>query len=155
MDPVATYKAYLAAVEAGELSAACGLRMAYNEWRDRGGFPAVIGFLADSEDHETIDRIPPLEVEGQDPARGILAVNPEEEGSPEWHAWALGYAYAERSGGAYDAPLSGEWANMPSVDAVLAQVEELADVELEVDAFDSVETAYELGYATYREGWRV
>lgn len=42
-------------------------------------------------------------------------MNEYAEGSLEWRAWGEGYAYAERTGGAYDAPLSGEWADMPTI----------------------------------------
>lgn len=100
----------------------------------------------------------PEPIEGQDAARGILAVNPEPEGSDIWHAWGLGFEYAEQTGGVYDSPLSGEWADCPTPHAIVAKVMRLmgfetSDCEEGQDA--EIADAFELGYATYVAGWRI
>lgn len=149
MDPQATYQAWLESDSAHERME---LRGAYNAWRRIDGFAAV------DEDGNPVDRIPNDEVEGQDAARGILAVNPEEEGSNEWHAWALGYDNAIHTNGCYDEPLSGEWAGQMTPRALHRLISQQLDMdaeELDVDMLDAVDEAFELGYATWQGGWRV
>lgn len=100
----------------------------------------------------------PEPIEGQDAARGILAVNPEPEGSDIWHAWGLGFEYAEQTGGVYDSPLSGEWADCPTPHAIVAKVMRLMGFETsdcEEGQDTEIADAFELGYATYVAGWRI
>ena len=99
-------------------------------------------------------------IDGQDAARGILAVNPEAEGSDEWHAWALGYDYAVATGGCYgDTPLSGGWAGQMTPSQLLRHVDDAQGFDHGVwddtDAVDSICDAFELGYATWVAGWRL
>lgn len=95
------------------------------------------------------------DIEGQDRARGILAVNPYPEGSLEWHAWGLGFDYSKATGGIYgDTPLSGEWADQPTPATVSRTVESIVGFELDFEDVDYVAEAYELGYATWLAGWR-
>ena len=147
MDPQATYDAWLEAD--GDPQDRRQLREAYNAWRDKGGFPARAESGAD------VGRIMPDEVDGQDPARGTLAVNPKVEGSEEWHAWALGYDYAVRTDGSYESPLSGEWADQLTPAGLHATLSAQLGYELGDGAYDEVDDAFELGYATYVAGWRL
>jgi hypothetical protein len=146
MDPQAIYDAWLAADEASERRE---LRESYNAWRERGGFAAV------DADGAAVDRIGPDPAYGQDEARGILAVNPYEEGTGEWHAWGFGYGHAVATQGAYDAPLSGEWAGMVSLSELCRRIGTALGLELDDDDTEWVAEAFEHGYEAWQAGWRV
>lgn len=84
-------------------------------------------------------------------------------GTTEAEAYALGYAYATRTDGAYDWPLSGEWADMPTPYAVTLTVARTifggswgpddlnADLESGEWSIDYVADHFEQGYAAYRD----
>lgn len=84
-------------------------------------------------------------------------------GTPEAEAHALGYEYATLTGGIYDAPLSGEWADMPTIHSVNLTVARtvygpswtLQDVDDDIESgewdSDGIADAFEYGYAAYRE----
>lgn len=92
--------------------------------------------------------------------------NEYSEGTIEWHAWGEGYAYAERTGGIYENPLSGEWADMPTISDVGTAVgrhvfgadygpDDYAD-DRDSGTFDDYDEeimaeAFEQGYAYWRE----
>ena len=92
--------------------------------------------------------------------------NPYAEGSKEWYAYGDGHDYAVLTEGCYDEPLSGEWADMPTISDVLDSVavhlfgsgatwvDDIAS-ELWVSEHDAlameVLDAYERGYQNYRE----
>ena len=147
MDPQACYENWLDAE--GDFQQRAVLRDAYNRWVRGGGFRAV------DEAGTAVDSLPIDDVEGQDRARGILAVNPHAEGSEEWHAWALGYDYAKATGGVHENPLSGEWADQMTPQQLHAQLTVIRGYELGDAAFDEVDDAFELGYVTYVAGWRL
>lgn len=153
MDPQAAYDNWLEAE--GDAQARREYREAYNQWRAKGGYPALRAPSTPRLEPVEVDRIPNDDVDGQDAARGILAVNPKPEGSEEWHAWALGYDYAISTTGDYENPLSGEWADQMTPHQLHAQLSAQLGYELGDAAYDEVDDAFELGYLTWVAGWRV
>jgi hypothetical protein len=147
MDPQACYDRWVEAED--DAWERRELREAYNAWRAKGGYAAR------DESGAEVDRLPIDEVEGQDPARGILAVNPHGAGTEEGEAWALGYDYAVATEGVYESPLSGEWSDQLTPAGMHARLSERLGYELGDAAFDEVDDAFELGYVTYVSGWRV
>lgn len=97
-----------------------------------------------------------------------MAGNDYAEGSLEWHAWGEGNDYAARTNGVYDNPLSGEWADMPSLTDVgiltarhvfgadygtADYARDRMDGVIADDDACAIYDAFEQGYADWREGY--
>jgi hypothetical protein len=85
----------------------------------------------------------PAPMEGQDSARGILAVNPYAEGSHEWHAWGLGFEWAGQKFHPYN-----------SAESLVAACMGFDVADFSTTEVAEIVAAWLLAEDTYRKGWR-
>lgn len=93
--------------------------------------------------------------------------NEYQAGTVEAEAYALGYEYATLTEGAYDNPLSGEWAGMPTPYAITLRVARIvfgdswaaddldADLESGEWSVEFVSDCFEQGYESYRDDYGI